>query len=71
MCFYVYIQLICIFGQAPSEMEFGDLYNIGTRRIVLFRPETFELEVFFSQTPGPPDDPIPFDIIPISFDQEG
>jgi len=53
----------------PSEMEFGDLYNIGTRRIVLFKPETFKLEVFFSQTPGPPDDPIPFDIIPISFDQ--
>ena len=52
----------------PSEMEEGDLYNLGTRRIVIFRPETFELEVFFSPDPVPPDDPVVFVKIPVSFD---
>jgi len=52
----------------PGEMEEGDLYNVGTRRIVVFQPETFKLEVWFSQTETPEDDPATFDRIPVSFD---
>jgi len=52
----------------PSEMEEGDIYNIGTRRIVIFQPETFELEIWFSQTSTPEDDPEVFDRIPVSFE---
>jgi len=57
--------------QVPSEMEFGDIYNIGTRRITIFNPSTFELEIFFSQENTPPDDPVHFAVIPVSFAQEG
>jgi len=51
----------------PSEMAEGDIYNLGTRRIVVFQPGTLNLEIYFSQTPLPADDPVPFDIIPIPF----
>lgn len=52
----------------PSEMEEGDIYNVGTRRIVLFQPETLRLEIFFSLTDIPANDPAPFDVIPVSFE---
>ena len=31
----------------PGSMSNGDLYNTGTQQIVLFEPDTFNLEVFF------------------------
>jgi len=51
----------------PSEMAEGDLYNLGTRRIVVFQPGTLKLEIYFSQTPLPADDPAPFEIISVPF----
>ncbi len=57
--------------QVPGEMADGDIYNLVTRRIVIFDPATFTLEVFFSQNPVPPDEPVPFDKVPVSFARKG
>lgn len=51
----------------PSEMEFGDIYNVGTRFIAVFKPASLELELFFAPTHIPPDDPGAFEKVTIPF----
>ncbi|MCD6358458.1 MAG: hypothetical protein J7L90_00620, partial [Dehalococcoidia bacterium] len=51
----------------PGLLEDGDLYNSETAQIILFQPKTLELEIFFRNTPTPPNEPSPFDKITIPF----
>jgi hypothetical protein len=57
-------------GNGPNG-EAGDIYNTGTQQIILFEPETYNLNVFFhSKTCGLPTKPS-FDTIPVSFATSG
>lgn len=47
----------------PSEMEYGDIYNAGTRYITIFEPHSLKLEVFFSASDTPEEDPVNFKMI--------
>ena len=58
-CFYT--------GDIPDSPEDGDLYNIGTVQIIVFQPDSFNLEVFFQQPFTVPAEPT-FNKISVKFE---
>ncbi len=58
-CFYT--------GDIPDSPEDGDLYNIGTLQIIVFQPDSFNLEIFFQQPFTMPDVPT-FNKVSVKFE---
>lgn len=55
-------------GEMPGSQEDGDLYNEGTQQVIIFEPETMNLEVFFRPKNGQLPAKLTFDKVEIKFD---
>jgi hypothetical protein len=44
-------------GDGPGDTDDGDLYNSGTQQIIIFEPNTLNLQVFFRPVSSLPSDP--------------